>query len=563
MNKRLLHLLGLLITLSVLPALVSCKLETETLEESTSAEPRQPNILLIVADDLGYSDIGSFGGEIETPTLDRLASEGMQLSNFHVLPSCSPSRSVLLSGTDNHVAGMGTMGEVLTPEMEGHPGYVGYLNFEVAALPEVLQAGGYHTYMAGKWHLGHEADTTPYARGFDETFALLPGGGSHWADQRPLSPPQTMVYSRNGQKVESLPDDFYSTTYYTDSLLKFIEQDKDDGKPFFGYLSFTAPHDPLHAPKAYIEKYEGMYDEGWDALREQRLQNLKTLGIVHKDAHSFPRLESVDAWEDMSTEARAEASRDMEVYAAMIDYMDDQIERVFDYLKEIGEYDNTMIIFISDNGANGFLPTVYPGQTDEFLSLFDNSLDNRGLAGSFIEQGPGWAQASMAPSRMFKAYTSEGGIRSPLLVKLPGTMPNAGTMNHSFLHIRDIMPTILDATGIELTQKIGDRTVVPMQGGSVLDLLSGEATSPYVGANQVGYELFGMKAFFDGDWKILWMPPPFGSGGWQLYKLSEDPGELIDLSDQQPERLVKMIAQWEQYKVENRVLDISFNLSGK
>ena len=554
--------MGLLITLSVLPALVGCKQETETLEESASAVPRQPNILLIVADDLGYSDIGSFGGEIATPTLDRLASEGMQLSNFHVLPSCSPSRSVLLSGTDNHVAGMGTMGEVLTPEMEGHPGYVGYLNFEVAALPEVLQAGGYHTYMAGKWHLGHEVDTAPYARGFDETFALLPGGGSHWADQRPLSPPQTMVYSRNGQKVESLPDDFYSTTYYTDTILNSIDQGKDDGKPFFAYLSYTAPHDPLHAPKAYIDKYRGRYDEGWDVLREQRLQSLKALGIVHKDARSFPRLASVEAWSEMSIEERADASRDMEVYAAMIDYMDEQIARVFDYLKEIGEYDNTMIIFLSDNGANGHLPTVYPGQTEEFLDSFDNSLENRGLVNSFIEPGPGWAQVSMAPSRMFKAFTSEGGIRAPLLVKLPGEMPNAGTMNHSFFHIRDIMPTILDVAGIELTHSVNGRPVVPMSGDSVFDLLSGNAQSPYVGADQVGYELFGMKAYFDGDWKILWMPPPFGSGDWQLYKLSEDPGELIDLGDQQPERLMKMVERWEQYKEKNGVLDISFNLSG-
>jgi len=457
---------------------------------------------------------------------------------------------------------MGTMGEVLTPEMEGHPGYVGYLNFEVAALPEVLQAGGYHTYMAGKWHLGHEVDTAPYARGFDETFALLPGGGSHWADQRPLSPPQTMVYSRNGQKVESLPDDFYSTTYYTDTILNSIDQGKDDGKPFFAYLSYTAPHDPLHAPKAYIDKYRGRYDEGWDVLREQRLQSLKALGIVHKDARSFPRLASVEAWSEMSIEERADASRDMEVYAAMIDYMDEQIARVFDYLKEIGEYDNTMIIFLSDNGANGHLPTVYPGQTEEFLDSFDNSLENRGLVNSFIEPGPGWAQVSMAPSRMFKAFTSEGGIRAPLLVKLPGEMPNAGTMNHSFFHIRDIMPTILDVAGIELTHSVNGRPVVPMSGDSVFDLLSGNAQSPYVGADQVGYELFGMKAYFDGDWKILWMPPPFGSGDWQLYKLSEDPGELIDLGDQQPERLMKMVERWEQYKEKNGVLDISFNLSG-
>jgi len=558
MVKRSFGITALFMVLVVSLALISCKQETGVPAESSSVESRQPNILLIVADDLGYSDIGSFGGEIATPTLDRLANEGLQLSNFHVLPTCSPSRSVLLSGTDNHVAGMGTMGEIKTPEMEGHPGYAGYLNFEVAALPEVLKAGGYHTYMAGKWHLGHEPDTTPHARGFEETFALLPGGGSHWGDKKPLSPPQTMVYNRNGNEVETLPDDFYSTTYYTDAILNSIGKNKHDGKPFFAYLSYTAPHDPLHAPKAYIDKYRGKYNEGWDVLREQRLQRLKALGIVHKDAKSFPRLPSVEAWTEMSPEARADAARDMEVYAAMIDYMDGQIARIFDYLKEIGEYDNTMIIFLSDNGANGHLPTAYPGQTDEFLNSFDNSLENRGLANSFIETGPGWAQASMAPSRMFKAYTAEGGIRAPLLVKLPGVTLNAGTMDHSFFHVRDIMPTILDIAGVELTQDINGRSVAPMQGGSVLDFLSGKVKSPYMGASQVGYELFGMKAFFDGHWKILWMPPPFGSGDWQLYNLENDPGEIVDLGDQQPARLVKMIAGWEQYKEDNGVLDLSY-----
>jgi arylsulfatase A-like enzyme len=553
------RLLGLLALVLVL---VSCTQEAETPVDSSSAEARQPNILLIVADDMGYSDIGSFGGEIATPTLDGLANEGLRLSNFHVLPSCSPTRSVLLSGTDNHVAGIGTMGEMVTPEMQEHPGYEGYLNFQVASLGEVLKTGGYHTYMAGKWHLGHEEDTTPHARGFDETFALLPGGGSHWSDMKPLSPPQTMVYSRNGGNVESLPEDFYSTTYYTDILLEFMDQNKSDGKPFFAYLSYTAPHDPLHAPKTYIDKYRGKYDEGWDVLSEKRLKNLKELGIVPKSVKPFPRLASVKAWNEMPAEERAAASRDMEVYAAMIDYMDEQIARVFDYLKEIGEYDNTMIIFLSDNGANGHLPTAYPGQTGEYLDSFDNSLENRGQINSFIETGPGWTQASMAPSRLFKAFPAEGGIRVPLMVKLPEAMQNAGTINHSFFHVRDIMPTILDVAGVEFTQEINGRSVVALQGKSVVDLLSGNASMPYPGADRVGYELFGMKAFFDGDWKILWMPPPFGTGDWQLYKLREDPGELVDLSDQHPERLVEMIAQWEQYKEDNGVLDISYALSG-
>lgn len=536
-------------------ALSSCTAEQQT--------ATQPNILLIVADDLGYSDIGSFGGEIATPTLNRLAEEGLRLSNFHVLPTCSPTRSVLLSGTDNHVAGLGTMGEVKTPEMEGHPGYEGYLNFQVAALPEVLKAGGYHTYMAGKWHLGHEEETSPYARGFEETFTLLPGGGSHWSDLKPLSPPQTMIYQRNGEPVEELPEGFYSTEYYTDMMLQFIDQNHGDGVPFFAYLAYTAPHDPLHAPREYIDRYRGKYDDGWDVLREERLEVLQGLGIVPEDARSFPRLPSVPAWNEISSEERQEAARDMEVYAAMVEYMDEQIKRVFDYLKQIGEYDNTVIMFFSDNGANGALPTAYRGQTEEHLNSFDNSLENRGLINSFIEQGPGWAQASMSPSRMFKSFTAEGGIRTPFLVKLPGEMQNAGTMNHSFFHVRDIMPTLLELAGLEHPAEIDGRQVVPMQGASVLDLFAGEAEIPPAEVGQVGYELFGLKAYYVGDWKILWMPPPFGPGEWELFNLREDPAEMNDLSGEYPEKLAEMVALWGDYKEDNGVLDISLDLAEK
>jgi arylsulfatase A-like enzyme len=242
--------------------------------------------------------------------------------------------------------------------------------------------------------------------------------------------------------------------------------------------------------------------------------------------------------------------------------MDEQIQRVFGYLKEIGEYDNTMILFFSDNGANGAHPTAYPGQTDEYLNSFDNSLENRGLKNSFIDMGPGWAQASTSPSRMFKAFTSEGGIRSPLLVKLPGAMSNAGTMNHSFFHVRDIMPTILDFAGAVHSEEFQGRTVKPMQGKSVLDLWKGQTNAPYAGADQVGYELFGMKAFVSGDWKILWMPVPFGTGEWELFNLEIDPAEMNDLSDRDPERVARMVAMWEQYKEDNGVLDVSLDLSG-
>jgi len=525
------------------------------------ASAQRPNVLIIVVDDMGFSDIGAFGGEVTTPTLDKLADDGLRLANFHVLPSCSPTRSVLLSGMDNHLAGIGTMGEFKTPEMAGVPGYAGYLNFEVAAMPELLAAAGYNTYMAGKWHLGDKPDTRPHSRGFDQTFALMPGGGSHWSDRRPLSPPGTMVYTRNGEEVDSLPDDFYSTQYYTDTLLGFLEDDRGDGSPFFAYLSYTAAHDPLHAPQEYIDKYRGVYDAGWDVLRQKRLDALKGLGIVPSAAETFPRLDGVPAWSEMSSEERAHAARDMEVYAAMIDYMDEQILRVFDHLKETGEYDNTVILFFSDNGANGAVPTAYPGQTEEFLNSFDNRLENRGLPNSYIEMGPGWAQASMSPGRMFKGFASEGGIRSPLIVKLPGTMADAGSISNEFVHVRDIMPTILDIAGVSHTAEFEGRSVLPMQGQSLLEFISGQAPSPYAGAAQVGYELFGLKAYFDGDWKILMMPPPFSSGEWELFKISDDPGELHNLSGEFPDKLEEMVKKWEQYKVDNTVLDASLDLT--
>jgi len=551
--------LSLLISLvAISPVLAS---SDKSAQESESKESKRLNILLIVVDDLGYSDVSSFGGEISTPALDQLAKDGAMFTNFHVLPTCSPTRSVLLSGVDNHVAGLGTMGELKTTEMEGNPGYAGYLNFEVAALPEVMKADGYHTYMAGKWHLGYSEENSPHARGFEETFVLLQGGGSHWADMKPLSPTQKMVYRRNGEVVKSLPNDFYSSKYYTDMLLQWIKRDHEDGKPFFAYLAFTAPHDPLHAPKEYIDKYTGKYDEGWDVLREKRLKRLKELGMVNKDVRPFPRLPKVKAWEKMTDNEKAMAARDMEVYAAMVDYMDGQIKRVIDYLKEIGEYENTLIIFFSDNGANGIPVTMYPGQTDEYLGTFDNSLENRGLVNSYIDMGPGWAQASMSPSRLFKAFPSEGGIRAPLLVKPAGEMSDSGDINQSFFHVRDITPTILDFAGIDQPKVFNGRNVKPIQGRSVLEFLEGKEDSPYPNASKVGYELFGMKAYFVGDWKILRMPKPYGTGEWQLYNLRQDPAEINDLSEQFPDKLKEMVALWEKYKKDNGVLDISVKTS--
>jgi arylsulfatase len=450
-----------------------------------------------------------------------------------------------MSGTDNHIAGMGCMGEIISPKQKGNPGYEGYLNDRVAHLPSLLKDAGYRTYMSGKWHLGHEKEHRPFARGFEESFSLLPGGGSHWNDKLPLSPPQIMFYSRNGEVVDDLPDDFYSTKNYTDYLLEWLERDKTEDKPFFAYLSYTAPHDPLHAPQEYIEKYKGKYSDGYQVLREKRLRKLKELGILPEDVDMYP-WGGTPNWDDLSAERKAESERDMEVYAAMVDYMDEQINRVFKWLEENNQMDNTMIIFFSDNGANGADKFAYPGQTEKFVNTFDNSLENRGLKKSYIEMGPGWATASMSPRRLFKAFTSEGGIISPCIIKLPVQSVNKGSMDNAFIHVSDIMPTFLDLAGV-IHPGVNDPDVPGMMGKSILPLLNGEIEELHPNEG-IGYELHGLRAYIKGDWKILNLPKPFGTGDWELFNLREDPAESNDLSSEYPEIRRELINTYDEYE---------------
>jgi arylsulfatase A-like enzyme len=540
-----------MLELVLLNACIPHQPKQETRTEETKSKP---NIILVVADDLGYSDIGPFGGDIHTPVLDKLAKESMLFSNFHVLPTCSPTRSVLLTGNDNHVAGLGIMGEASYPALKGLPGYSGHLSDKVVTIPEILQKNGYHTYMAGKWHLGEEEGQTPADRGFEESFALLQGGGSHYADQRPLSPPQVMDYRVNGKKLAVLPADFYSARNYTDTLINYIDKNKADHQPFFIYASYTTPHDPLQAPKEYIEKYKGKFDMGWDSLRTLRLNNLKTLGIVPNDFKRFAP-SGIPKWETLNTHQKAEYARDMEVYAAMVDYLDMSIGRIIDYLKQQGMYDNTMILFMSDNGANGIMATTYPGNADgKYLGSFNNALDNRGLPNSFVEMGPGWAQASSSPFRLFKSFASEGGIKAPLIIKMPVGVKNGGKWNKSFIHVSDIMPTVLSLAGATYPREAKGKPVNPLIGISILPLLNGEKTAVHSDVG-MGWELFERKAYIKGNWKILRLAKPFGTGDWQLYNIELDPGEAIDLSQQFPAKRDSLINDWTQYAKENDVVD--------
>ena len=558
-------------TLFILPTLAKIltltlsivAMQTHAAEQPQSSQKnKRPNFLLIVADDMGYSDLGSYGGEIKTPVLDDLAQQGMRYTNFYVSPTCSVTRSMLLSGTDNHVAGLGSMGELTAPNQVGKPGYEGVLNKRVATVAELLQDNGYHTYMVGKWHLGMKPDEIPHARGFERDFSTLVGGGSHFDDgwnvewQIPKMP-----YTEDGRPVEKLPKDFYSTKSYTDKTLQFIEEGRQDGKPFFAYMAYTAPHGPLHLPDDWLRRYKNRYDEGWDAIRQQRLARMQELGIMDKDVNAADRLYFLPRSTALTPAVRVMQGRKMELYAGMVEYMDDQIGRVFDYLKEIGEYDNTVVIFISDNGAEGNdLRAMVAGQPGSFGFLHgmnnfaEDGHNSLGRKGTYAEYGPLWAQVSMAPFRIYKGWVSEGGIRSPLIVSGPGVQ-GAGDINKkAILNITDIAPTMLELAGIEHPTNYKGREIVPMQGKSWKRMLKGSTESPRASDDWLGFELFNNRAIRQGDWKISWLYEPFGTEDWQLFNLAEDPGEQHDLSEKFPDKKKTLIALWDEYVKMNGVI---------
>jgi arylsulfatase len=519
--------------------------------------------LVIVADDLGFSDIGAFGGEINTPNLDRLAYAGIRLTDFHSAPACSPTRAMLLTGTDHHIAGIGTMLEVAIPGFQGAPGYEGYLNNRVVALPELLRDAGYLTLMSGKWHLGDTIETSPWARGFERSFALLPAGASHYGGAAAGDfSPAPRLYTEDDQFV-TVGDDFYSSDFYTDTLLRYFRERYDHPKnrdrPFFAYLPFQAPHWPLQAPDESFATYRGRYDAGPDALREARLAALKQLGLCPPDVAAHPVVaDGAPEWADMTADQRALSARSMEVYAGMVDRMDWNIGRVIDYLGDTGELDDTVVIFLSDNGAEGAIVEAMPllgaqiaAQIEKYC---DNSLENLGRPSSYIWYGPRWAQAATAPSRLHKAFTTEGGIRVVGFVTWPG-FGRQRQIGTAFATVMDIAPTVLELAGAGHTgTTYRGREVEPMRGRSMVPYLSGDTAAVHDAETGTGWELFGRRAIRQGDWKALYLPAPYGPGTWQLYDLSADRGEIDDLASSRPEKLAELLELWGRYVKESGVI---------
>ena len=504
-----------------------------------SATAPRPDILLIVADDLGWSDLGAWGGEIETPNLDALANRGVRLTNFHTAPTCSPTRAMLLTGVDHHRAGLGTMSETLAfvPQYRGQPGYEGHLNQRVVTVAELLRDAGYATLMAGKWHLGYEAPDLPPARGFDRSFALLHGGAHHFDGGAMTPMEQGSGFRADGAEVE-WPAGRYSTDHFTDLMLAYLREVPSE-QPVFAYAAYTAPHWPLQAPDELIRKYQDRYTGGPAALRRERLDRLKTLGLLADDEHAADPAPTQAEWSALPEVERARSARIMAVYAAMVENLDHNVGRLLAGFEDSGRLANTVVVFMSDNGAEAMEAesTPMPGIREWIAGSFDNSLANIGRPGSYINQGRFWAPVSNLPFRGVKGGAHEGGIRAPAFIVLPSGA--SGRVN-DYTNVLDLPPTFLELAGVpHPAGEYRGRSVWTME-GRVLPL-SG-MNPPAADSRIASYELFGNRATQAGSLKIVspWRGPA-GTGSWQLFDIASDPGERHDLAADRPEDLARLV----------------------
>jgi len=521
----------------------------------------RPNIVIILADDMGFADLGSFGGEINTPNLDALASAGVRFTQFYTHASCSPTRSVMLSGVDTHLNGLGNMDEWTAPNQVGEPGYEGYLNDSVVTIAQLLKQTGYHTYMTGKWHLGKAPDKIPRARGFERDFSLLDGGGNYWDMTNVTALTPRLVFTEDGKYLAELPKDYYATRTYTDKMIEFIEAQRGDGKPFFAYVAHQAPHDPYHLPKKWRNRYVGKYDKGWDAVRRTRLDRQIELGISDAETVLSERMWFVPDPSQLAAAPRALLGMKMELYAGMLENMDHHVGRLVDYLKSIGEYENTVFIVFGDNGAEGTdlfeMVAGTPGTLNYLWAAMkwsNNDPKAWGEPGSFVGYGPMWAQVSMTPFSQYKGWLAEGGIRNALIMSGPVIKRPAGSIHDAVMHISDIMPTLLEFAGTQYPESFQGRQLPPIYGKSWLPMLEGREEAIRSNDDILAWEIFGNRALRQGEWKIRWQWKPFGTGDWELYNLATDSAERSNLAAQNPDKLIAMLELWDDYVAENNVI---------
>jgi len=512
-----------------------------------SAEGTRPNFLLVVVDDMGFADIEPFGSEIETPTLTRLAENGVMFTSFYAAPTCSPARAMLMSGMDNHIAGIGNMAETVADNQMGLPGYEGHLREEVPTIAERLSENGYRTVMAGKWHLGMKRELSPGARGFDYALSFSFGGGSHYSDL--LGPDlhrPRLLYRKNGLLNPQLEDDFYSTTSFTSEVIAGLENTAHTGKPFFAYLALTAPHWPLQLPADDANGFAGRYDRGYDILRQERLTKQRKLGLFDETQNFAPRPDGVPAWDTLDVESQRRSSRVMEIYAGMIQKVDTELDRLIAYLESKDLAKNTVVIFISDNGADSWDAGHAPPAVRDHAVTFDNRFENMGRPGSFTLFDRGWGWASGTPFRGYKGSTFEGGIRVPAIIAAP-SISAPGRVSTETVSITDFVPTMMELAGI-------DFEATEFSGRSITSIMRNDGDPVRTSDDHLGIEIWGRRAIKVGNWKAVRMPKPLGGDQWMLFDLDADPGEQHNLASDKPEMLAQLERAWEKYSTDNNVV---------
>jgi arylsulfatase len=496
---------------------------------------KRPNIIIIMADDMGYSDIGCFGSEIHTPNLDMLAKNGLRITQFYNASRCCPTRASLLTGLYQHQAGIGEMVN------DRHlPGYRGFLTDSCVTIAEVLRQAGYRTYMTGKWHVGERRPHWPLDRGFDRYFGLINGATSHFQilNYRPNS---RITLALNNDSVAA-PADYYSSDAFTDYALRFLDEDKNSKKPFFLYLAFQAPHWPLHARAADIAKYKDRYAGGWDKVRAERFEQMKQLGILDNQARLSPTPPRMGNWDTIAEKQKLNWQDKMAVYAAMIDRMDQNIGRLLHKLNQLGADKNTLIIFLSDNGGSPETITG-PGFNTEILAAAQKAASDPSSFTSYELPG---AVVSNTPFRMYKAYVHEGGVSTPFIAWFP-SMIKAGQIKAGPALIIDLMPTCVDLAGAKYRQTFGANLIQPMEGISLVPLFRGKN---WKGHDAIFFEHFGRCAVRMGDWKIVLNMRK----NWELYNIKEDRSELNDLSNEYPDKLKILRAAYESWAERTRVI---------
>jgi arylsulfatase A-like enzyme len=514
------------------------------------AADARPNLVLILADDLGFSDLGCYGGEIRTPNLDALAKDGLRFTHFYNCTRCCPTRASLLTGLYPHQAGVGLM----TAD-QGVPGYRGHLQPNAVTIAEVLKEAGYRTFMAGKWHVGAGPGRGPVIRGgFDDYFGMIEGFRDFWD-------PKGYVRLPAGRPARTYPaGEFYSTDAFTDHTLDFLaDARKTADKPFFLYLAYTAPHFPLHARKDDIARYQDAYAKGWDKVRQERYERQVKLGLIDPKWRLSPRsgFETRDdffrtgdnpAWDTLPADRRADLARRMAVYAAMVDRMDQNIGRVIEDLRKNGQLDNTLILFLSDNGACAeWDPFGFDGASGPKNVLHTGAdLDKMGSPGTYHSYGSGWANACNTPFRWYKHYGHEGGIATPLIAHWPNGITAKGELRHQVGHVIDVMATCVEIGRATYPAKFGDRAINPMEGKSLVPAF---ADKP-VERDFLAWEHERNRAIRAGKWKLA----AVHGKPWELYNLEADRTEFTDLSAKMPDKVTELSAKWDEWAKRTNVL---------